>query len=448
MSAGLNHQLLRLSALLNLERQARGLDRARLGFLMVNDTAQIIPYQQAALWIAGDGAGGRVAALSGLAVPDTASPYMGWLNRIFPHLAAAGDQGGPRMVTAAMVPPAVAAEWASHFPDHGVWCPLHSHTGALLGGMLFGRAQPWGDGDMHVLDVLVSGYAQGWELAGRPVRAAWHLHLRRRKFWLTAGAVAVVVAALFPVRQSVLAPAEVIPRDPMPIRAPFEGVVDTIPVAPNQHVIKGDVLVTLETTQMLTRLEVAEKARDMARADYAQTAQQALSDPTAQAKLAQLRAKIAQAEAEAVFLSGQLARANLTAPADGVAIFDDPADWIGRPVAVGERVMMVADPARVDLEIMVPVADVVTFAANADIRFFPNVAPDQPASATLTQASYASQVTPEGVSAHRFRAAFAEGDAPLRLGLKGTAKIYGETRPLILWLLRRPLAVMRQWLSL
>ena len=37
--------------------------------------------------------------------------------------------------------------------------------------------------------------------------------------------------------------------------------------------------------------------------------------------------------------------------------------------------------------------------------------------------------------------------ATLRLGLKGTAKIFGPRRPLALWLLRRPIAFLRQILA-
>jgi hypothetical protein len=48
---------------------------------------------------------------------------------------------------------------------------------------------------------------------------------------------------------------------------------------------------------------------------------------------------------------------------------------------------------------------------------------------------------------YAFRARLDAGVAP-RLGLKGTAKIYGPRRALALWLLRRPMAVVREWLSI
>jgi|AGTN01.1.fsa_nt_gi hypothetical protein len=448
--AGRNQQLLRLSALLHLEQRARCCPAAELAFLMVNDTAAVVPCQQAALW-QGDGAGsGRIAALSGTATPDPASPYAGWLRQVLEHVAKRGGPSAPRPVEAADVPPALAGDWGEWFPAHGLWCPLDSGPGGVVGGLLLGRSQPWGEGDVQLMSMLAGAYAQAWLLASRP-RPALPLAARvgRRRRALGIGAVVLAVLALYPVRQSVLAPAEVVPMAPMLVRAPFEGVIDGIAVAPNAMVAEGQVLATLDTTQLRTRHRVAGKSREIAEAEYGQTAQQALSDPSVKGRLALLESKIAQQAAEVAFVEDQLRRAEMVAPGPGIAVFDDANDWIGRPVAVGERIMMVADPARVELEIHVPVSDVATFEQGSETLFFPNVAPDRPVPARLSYAGHASQPTPEGVLAHRFRARFdAEGAPPLRLGLKGTAKIYGERRPLLLWLLRKPLATVRQWLTL
>lgn len=447
MSAGLNHQLLRLSSLLHLEQRARACSAAELAFLMVNDTTTAVACQQAVLWRRDGEGAGRVAALSGVASPDPASPYVGWLSRL---LTALDKEGGnaPRPVTAADGPAALAGDWAEWLPAHGLWCPLDTGRGTVLGGLLLARSQPWTDGDIQLMSMLAGAYAQAWLIADRLKPApSWKEGMRKRRRAVIAAAAIVAAAAVVPVRQSVLAPAEVVPMQPMLVRAPFEGVVDKVAVAPNAEVEEGQVLVSLDTTQLRTRLRVASKSREIAEAEYGQTAQQALADPSFKGKLALLQSKIAQQAAEVAFVEDQLRRAEMAAPAAGIAVFDDPNDWIGRPVAVGERIMTVADPRKVELEIQVPVADVATFDSGAEITFFPNVAPDQPAEARLTFASHASQPTPEGVLAHRFRARFDSGD-PLRLGLKGTAKIYGDRRPLLLWLLRRPLATVRQWLTL
>lgn len=53
---------------------------------------------------------------------------------------------------------------------------------------------------------------------------------------------------------------------------------------------------------------------------------------------------------------------------------------------------------------------------------------------------------PGGQLAYRLDARFDE--APPRIGLRGTAKLFGERAPLALYLLRRPLAGLRQSVGL
>ena len=76
-------------------------------------------------------------------------------------------------------------------------------------------------------------------------------------------AVAVLVfgAMWIPVRQSVLAPAEIVPLEPTVVRAPLDGVVERIVVQPNQDVAAGEVLLTLDPTQIRNRLDVARMRR-------------------------------------------------------------------------------------------------------------------------------------------------------------------------------------------
>jgi hypothetical protein len=450
MSTQLNRQLLRLSGILQLEKRARHAERAELTFIMVNETAGVMPYQQAALWI-GD-AKGRIETLSGVAVPEMASPYAVWLTQLFRSIATASSPE-PRVLTPEELPEPTAADWAQHLPPHAVWVPLPVRGGEQAGGLLFARAEPWLDADCQILAILADAYAQSWLLAHvrRPRFARRRPTVRRLAL---AGLMLLAVAAgTLPVRQSVLAPAEIVPRAPTLARAPFEGVIDTVAVAPNELVAAGQPLLTFDTAQLKTKQMVALKARDVTQTEYLQAAQQAVTDPRAKAKLPILQGKLEQQAAEIAYLQTLLDRATLTAPAGGIAVFDDPNDWIGRPVTQGERIMIVADPEKTELEIRLPVNDALSFDENAEVALFLNVAPEAPIRARLRSVSYRAQVMPDGIVAYRLKAAFDEpagGTNPelRRIGLKGTAKIYGETAPLILSILRRPLVALRQWLTL
>jgi hypothetical protein len=65
--------------------------------------------------------------------------------------------------------------------------------------------------------------------------------------------------------------------------------------------------------------------------------------------------------------------------------------------------------------------------------------------ARLERAAYEAQGTAAGQLAYRLDAAFL--DAPPRIGLRGTAKLFGDRAPLAYYLLRRPLAALRQSLG-
>jgi hypothetical protein len=143
-----------------------------------------------------------------------------------------------------------------------------------------------------------------------------------------------------------------------------------------------------------------------------------------------------------------LERGLVRAPKAGIAVYGDPNDWIGKPVRTGERIVTLADPAKVEIQAWLPVGDAIVLESGADVRMFLNTAPLSPLSANITSAAYEATLTPERILAYRVRAVLDAGEDVPRVGLKGTAKLYGSRVPLIYYLLRRPLAVARQWTGL
>ena len=414
---------------------------------MVNETMQVVSYQQAALWDTSRG----IVAVSGAARPEKGAPYVRWVRSVAAHLG----KGPPslRPVGPADLPPALAAGWAEWLPAHALWCPLSDNRGPVAGGLLFARPEPWEAGDRDVVAALSGAYAQSWILARLPRRSRPRLRGRYVASRVAAAAIlgCVVAAGFVPVRESVLAPAEIVPARPALVRAPFAGVIETLEVAPNAKVREGQVLLTMNRRQLVSQQQVATKALEMARAEYAQASQEAMTDPKARARTALLRSKIDEQQAELAYQNQMLARAVVKAPADGYAVYNDPSEWVGKPVETGERVMLVAPESSRRLEIQVPVSEAVTFSPGAEATFFDNVDPDRPWHGRVDFASYGSAMTPDGIMAYSFRA---DLDTPagtamdgLRLGLKGTAKIFGEPRPLALWILRKPIMVVRQWLA-
>jgi len=436
---------LRLAALVQLERRARAAATAEeLGFVAVNETVALVPYRQGALWRAA-GARGRVAALSGLSAPDRNAPFLGWLERALARVERAGRADEAHAFAAADLPADLAASWSDWLPAHALWLPLASR-GRRTGALVLARAEPWTDAERSVLSLAAEAYGHALGALERPGRAGVRPPARRRA---AAAAVlaALVGAGFLPVRESVLAPAEVIPRDPAAVRAPLDGVVERVHVRPNEPVEEGRLLLTLDPRRLENRLEVARVAAEVAEAELRQAMQLAVGDPGARASVPVLQGRLEQQRAEVAYVEDLLRRVEVRAPADGVAVFDDADEWVGRPVTLGERILLVADPGSTALEIRLPAAEAIRLDPGAEVEFFLNVAPEAPVPARLVFASYAARPGPDGVPAHRLEAEFADDGRELRIGLGGTAKVYGERVSLAYYVFRRPLAALRRWVG-
>jgi len=438
-----DRQLLALTALVQLEKRVRACATPEeLAFLMVNDTHMMVAYRQAAFWRVDQG---RIQALSGLAVPDKDAPFTVWLNAVFRHRLETPEGRTVGPLSAALVSGEDAGFWADHLPAHGYWVPLQRPGGEVVGVLLLAREEAWGEHERLLLEQLADAYAHAW--AALTVGTARRTKLTRPRRLVVAASVAALLAMLVPVRQSVLAPAEVVARDPVVVRAPMQGVVETIHVRPNAPVAEGELLASLDARELQSRLDIARQQMAVADAELRQAQQQAVFDDKSRAQMAILQGRREQHAAEVAYVEDLLKRSRLTAPRAGVAIFDDVGDWEGRPVALGERIMLVAEPKDAELEIHLPVADAITLEPGADIQFFLNIDPSSPMQATLIRAGYRATPTAENIMAYRLRAGFDGTDERLRVGLKGTAKVYGERTILFFYLMRRPLAAMRIWLG-
>ncbi|MNQ72210.1 hypothetical protein D3C85_869080 [compost metagenome] len=127
-------------------------------------------------------------------------------------------------------------------------------------------------------------------------------------------------------------------------------------------------------------------------------------------------------------------------------MFADAERWTGKPVQTGERLMEIADPHQAELRIELPVGDAIALEPGAQVVLFLDSDPLQRYQARLERSAYEAQPTAGGQLAYRLDAGFEA--APPRIGLRGTAKIFGDRAPLALYLLRKPLVGLRQSVGL
>ena len=442
-----------MDALRDLSHRARQAESDReLGFLLVNDSLALAPFRQAALWLDQEG----VWSLSGVVQTDANVPYVQWLDAVARHLQSVGGDK-VRPFTASDLPADLAAEWAQWWPVHALW--LGSSVSGMAGAAILVRDTPWTDDDLSVMQEWSEVWWHAFAALHRPRMArlrGWRTRLSNAMAWQDDRVwwrqrrlqvlMVVLAVLLWPVRLTVLAPGELVPAHPLVIRAPLDGVIDVFHVQPNQQVQAQQPLFSFDEIVIQSRLAVALQALATAETDYRQTSQMALTDAKSKTQLGLLIGKVDERRAEIESLQEQLTRARVLTPQAGVVLMDDPSEWIGKPVATGERILRIATLDDVEVEAWVPLADAISLAVGDEVVLYLSASPLSPVSATLRYMAHDAVQRPDGSYAYRIRATLS-GKTHHRVGLKGTAKLHGGWAPLSYWVLRRPWATVRQYLG-
>lgn len=459
-----------LVALLYLGRRAReAAALAELGFVAVNETHALLPYRQAALWLDGiRPATGQVVALSGVASIEGNAPYVMWLAALFRSILPI-EQSPLQRVDPSKLSDELAREWPQWLPAHVLLLRLPPQKMFRGGILLLAREQDWTENTLSLLpewgSLLAQAYSSHTPNTVYSHLRRWHAHwangesestgqgfIADTRRWLARlsllqmGLMLMILVALLPVRLTVLAPAELVPLKPAVIRAPMDGVVDKVLVIPNQSVKKGDVLFEFDRVSLESRLQISISALATSQAEYRIRAQRALFEPESKAQLAVIQGQIEERRAEVDYLKSLSGRATVIAPQDGVALFGDATEWVGRPVLTGERVMVLADPNAAEVEAWLSPGDAVPLEMGSSVKVYLNADPLVPLQARLRYVAHEPIARPEGHYAYRVRAELLPGEQG-RVGLKGTAKLSGGRVLLGYWVMRRPLAQARSWLG-
>lgn len=443
-----------VAALLGLEQQLRkASDLAQLFYTLVNQTHRCIPYTQALL-VVGEGLQHpQIVAASDLPTVDYTSPYISWAERLCKELLASGVNAEPRLIRPADLSAELAGEWRElELPGYLLWQPLwvEARENEPAGALMFLRDHDWTDAERGIAQ-HVAGTAGHALFALRRLQPFKGVGARLRNRKVLLALVAVLLLGLaWPVRLSTLAPVEVVAQDPYVVAAPLDGVVKSVLVSPNQLVALGESLAQLEDAALVSEAAVARQTLSVAQAELKTAQQVGFMDPREKARLAELEAHVRLRDAEWQYARERLARSTIKADQSGVAVLDNPGDWKGRPVRVGERILLVADPQQVEFKVMLPVKDSIALTLGAEVRVFLDNDPLHAWSAQLSQAGYEPQATPDQQFAYRLVAQLHDGEAdavPPRIGLRGTAKVYGDRVSLFFYLFRRPITSVRQWLG-
>lgn len=432
--------------LLQFEADVRRI-RAEAALLthLANEVRSLVPYDLAVVWRRGrSGRGWQPVAVSGLPGVDPHTPLLDALARLVSARPAhdsivALDPRAPADIAA--LHESQRAVLQSLPLGHLLWMPVPDLDERVDAGMLLLKETAFNPGAAVLLGRIGPLYGHAWAaLAGRKRHTLPNPRGRVVAALLAAGLVGL---GALPVRLSVMAPGEVVAARPNVITAPISGVVKRIEVAPGSKVTAGQVLLTFEDIQPRNEMLLAQQRLAVAQARDARITAAAFQDPDATHELANARAEYELARVTYDYTLEVLARTTVRAPSDGVAVYSDRRDWEGRAVQVGEEILQVANPARVALRADLSTANSLPLHAGDDAEAFLENAPLGGLPLRVRYATYTPRVLPGGDTAYTVMLDPAPGSVP-RIGARGTVRLYGPRVPLVVQLLRRPLAALRQ----
>ncbi|MBL8589810.1 MAG: HlyD family efflux transporter periplasmic adaptor subunit [Methylobacteriaceae bacterium] len=432
-----------LQQLLKAERAARLAKTLKeLWFVVANDSRRPLSARQAFV-LEPSGAAWRIVAVSSLSSVDRDSSTIRWLERLVAEAMGRAGAGAPARLSLDALA-AAADPNAETFPfAHLMIAPLRGTDGAILAVLLAMRETAFGEGESAAAERLSEAFGYCAEALGAGRRKA----ARRwgRPLALALALATVAALALIPVPLTALAPAEIVARDAFVVTPGIDGIVATVPVDPGQSVRAGDVLTTLVDTTQRNQLAIAEQEVAVADAKWRQISLGAFGDAAARRELSIAASDLELKRAERNFAADMLARTVIRAERDGVAVFADKRELLGRPVQAGQRLLEIADPARLLLRAEAHVDDAVLLERGARVRFFPDSDPLRPLETTVETAAHQARQNDSGSLSFRVDSGVpAEATQRLRIGHRGTAQILGADVSLAFYLLRRPLSALRQ----
>lgn len=443
-----NGEAAALSLLLRIEELSRrAKDLVELGHVIANETRKLNRARQVFVIRIDPRARISVPAVSGVSAVDPSSMLAGSIAHLLQRLRA--ERGLDNAISFTL--PAYCgenSELADSYPFRELaWVPFRDHRENVRSGMLLARELVWTDADSAISNRLGETFAHAWcALEPRSVLEPLWRNINR---WRIAGLAAIALLLAVPVPITTLAPAEIVALDPMLITAPIDGVIDSIVIDPGSVVKAGDVLIRFIDTTLRNRREVAKREVAVADARVKQLTLLSFGDPKGRHDLGLAETELALKRAELSYATEMLDRSIIRATQDGLAVYADRKSMQGRPVAVGERLMEIADPAAIEVRVDVAMPDAIALKAASQVKLFLDVDPLRSWQAHVIRADYKARPSDSDVMSFRAFARLETGQGtPPRIGLRGTAQVYGDKAALVIFLLRRPLSAARQWFGL
>lgn len=323
-----------------------------------------------------------------------------------------------------------------------LWIPLCPEEGLISAGLWLERwnGKKWQSDEEKFFTSLSRAYGLAWRQFNKkriPFQRLFRGHGRNL-------AVAALIASfLVRIPLRVVAPCEVVPNDPILITAPLNGIIHQIDVVPGENVEKGTQLFQYDKRVPLQELKVAQKELEITESELNRTMTQGVNDSSSLAEYAVLELKLQKDQLNLDLAEYRASQLRVISPGSGVAMLDNPEEWRGKPVKLGERVMVITDPHNSKVKIWVPESDNVILDRTKPVKVFLNVNPSVSHIAQLSYIASFTGVNEQQIPGFEAEAQWTDPKPEVKMGLKGTAILYGENVTLFYYLIRKPWAFLR-----
>jgi hypothetical protein len=434
-----------LATLLVLDDEVRKLTSVReFGFFCTNETHRLIPYHTAFFWQYKELIGTHLVAQSGTPELDVHAPPNQWLKQKIQQISAGVHAKAIHLFSAEdeEIQSNSGVLWHEALPGYLLWCPLLSKNNTLLGGMVFFRETPFSEVEIKMLRWLIATYQFTWRILAKSVRIPFKQAFKKKRYVVIAALILLAIL-LFPVRLSVLGSGTVVPKNPVLVNSPIEGIIKSFAVNPGQHVVPNQLLLTIDKTDLQSAVEVNQMDYKLTQAKLRTAVNKGFNEKADRTEIPILQAQLAIDSAHLNYSTELLAKTEVRSSIAGIVIFDGKEDWLGQPVRTGERILIVANPTRVKLKITIPVAEIIELKTDSLGNFF-IYGQLSSLPIKITSLGYNAKLLPNKVLSYQLEAEFVDAKDMPQIGSQGNARLYGRRAPFIYYLLRRPIQAIRQ----
>lgn len=419
--------------------------KKKLHFVILNESKHVLSYDRAFLWDI-SGKDPSIQGISGLVDIDKNTELItAWTDII----RSIPNKNSPRLLDEKTVP-GCTEEWKSIRGNDQMrfyWLPIYSPNALLMGLVVSFPAKSFQqklvDEEIDIfMNFLMPGYAAGLEkFSKKQLRTG-----KKKKRLVALGGIFALLlfGNLYQVPLRIVSSCEVVSREPVIIAAPLEGVIQDIKVFPGDQVAVGDLLVEYEKSTFVQDLQLAKKEVELREAEVSRAKTLGYDDDEKLAELKVLMAKNDQAQAKLDFARYQFDLLTVEAPAAGIISVDNPEEWKGRPVSVGEKILSIDQQDDTKVLIWLAEGDNVNLDKNSLVKVVLNANPNATYEATLDYVSSISRINDQNIVSFEAEASWVEQPENIKIGQKGVAIMYGDQVSLLYYLFRKPYLFFRR----